>query len=379
MFTLVLTAVTAILSIYFCWRFWAAFRNLGRWNLAVAAVLVTLTFGRYISSFLHRHGWYDLSDAVRLVGLLWLILLLWFLVIGLALNLWNVLAWLTGHVWPAARAWRLRPRTSFLVTATLVLLMAVWGWFEACQIRVRHVDVIVKHLPAGMETFRIAHLSDLHIGSPRSRQRLLAATALLRQLRPDMIVSTGDMVDRTVQNIDYQAKELRDIQPAFGKYAVLGNHEFYAGVRNSQQFHEAAGFRVLRGERVSPAEGLELVGVDDPAVLRRGGDASAVDEVPLLEFQHQSATVILLKHQPRIADAAVGAFDLQMSGHTHGGQVFPMGLLVRLVYGYWPGLHHLPKGSHLFISRGTGTWGPPLRLASRPEVVLLTLRKASTP
>ena len=114
-------------------------------------------------------------------------------------------------------------------------------------------------------------------------------------------------------------------------------------------------------------------------VIRRGWDASTVDEVPLLESPRQPATVILLKHQPRVVDAVVGDFDLQLSGHTHGGQVFPMGVLMRLVYGYWPGLHQLPEGSHLFISRGTGTWGPPLRLASRPEVVLLTLRKAPQP
>ena len=118
--------------------------------------------------------------------------------------------------------------------------------------------------------------------------------------------------------------------------------------------------------------------MDDPAVRRRGLDASGVDEVLLLNSQHQSATVILLKHQPRIADAAVGTFDIQLSGHTHGGQVFPFSLFIRLFYRYGPGLHYLAEGSQLFVSRGTGTWGPPLRLASPPEVVLLTLRKTPT-
>ncbi len=376
MFRLILTAGMAVLSAYFFWRFWRAFHNLGWWNLAVAGLLGMLACSRYISRFLGRHGWEGFSDVVRLVGIVWLVLLFWFLVVGLALNLWNVLLSLTGHVWPAVRTWVLRPRTSFLVTVALVLAAAVWAWFEASRIRVRHVDVTVEHLPADMETFRIAQLSDLHIGSPYSRQRLFAATALLRRLQPDMIVSTGDMVNGDFEAIGSLAKEFSDIQPAFGKYAIFGNHEFYAGVDDSQRFHAVAGFKVLRGERASPAEGLVLVGVDGPAPQRRSRDASGVDEVPLLNSQHRSATVILLKHQPLVADAAVGAFHLQLSGHTHGGQVFPFSLFIRLFYRYGPGLHYLAEGSQLFVSRGTGTWGPPLRLASPPEVVLLTLRKA---
>ena len=378
MFTLIMTAGMAVLSVYFFWRFWVAFRNLGWWNLAAAGLLMVLSCSRYLSRFLGRQGWEDLSDAVRLVGVTWLVLLFWFLVVGLALNLWNVLVGLTGHVWPAVRARRIRPRAGFLVTVALVLAAAVWGWFEASRIQVRHVDVTVEHLPAGMETFRIAQVSDLHIGSPYSRQRLVAAAALLRRLQPDMIVSTGDLLDADFEAIGHLAEDLGDIQPPFGKYAVFGNHDFYAGGDDSQRFHDVAGFRVLRGQRVSPADGLVLVGVDDPAVRRRGGDASGVDEVPLLSLQHPPATVILLKHQPRVADAAVGAFDLQLSGHTHGGQVFPFGFFHRLRYRYGPGRHHLAAGSQLFVSRGTGTWGPPLRLGAPPEVVLFTLRKAPT-
>jgi hypothetical protein len=339
-------------------------------------LLVMLACSRYISRILSRYGWDNFSDVIRLVGLVWMVLLFWFLAIGLVLNLWNVLMWLTGYVWPTVHTWCLRPRVSFMVTMTLVLSAAVWAWFEASCIRVRHVEVPVAHLPASKETFRIAQLSDLHIGSPYSRQRLVATIALLRQLRPDMIVSTGDLVNGDFEAIVHLAEEFSDIQPVFGKYAVFGNHEFYVGVDDSQLFHELAGFKVLRGECVSPAEGLVLVGVDDTAVRHRGRDVGGADEVPLLNFPHQSATVILLKHQPRIADGAAGAFDLQLSGHTHGGQVFPFNLIIRLFYDYGSGWHNLADGSHLFVSRGTGTWGPPLRLGSPPEVLLFTLRKA---
>jgi len=376
MFGLILTAGTAVLTVYFFWRFWAAFRGLGRWHLAVAAGLAVLACHRYISRLLAECGWEGASDAVRLVGVVWLVLLFWFLLVGAAMNLWNVAVWLAGRVRPGARRWRLPPRAAFLAGSALVLAAAVWGWFEAERIGVRHVEVTVEHLPPGMETFRIAQLSDLHVGGPRSEQHVVAAADLLRDLHPDMVVSTGDMIDADFETIGHLAEHLAAVQPPFGKYAVFGNHDFYAGGEHSERFHAAAGFEVLRGRRVSPADGLELVGVDDPAARRRDPDARGVDEVALLNPRRPSATVILLKHQPRVADAAVGSFRLQLSGHTHGGQVFPFVFLTRLVYPYGPGRHRLAEGSELFVSRGTGTWGPPLRLASPPEVVVFTLRKA---
>ena len=117
-----------------------------------------------------------------------------------------------------------------------------------------------------------------------------------------------------------------------------------------------------------------LVGVDDPAVRWRDRNAD-VSELPLLPPGETDDVVVLLKHQPTVDPAAVGRFDLQLSGHTHGGQVFPFLWFTRLFYDYGPGLHDLGDGSLLYVSRGTGTWGPPFRLAAPPEVTLVELRQ----
>ena len=265
---------------------------------------------------------------------------------------------------------RIPPRTSFLVATALVLAAAGWAWFEAGRIRVNSVIVHVDSLPAGLESLRIAQITDLHVGSARSRTWLNRTVELLGQLQPDLVVSTGDMIDGKLDWIDPLAREFLQIQPPLGKYAVLGNHDFYSGVKGSLRFHEAGGFIMLRQEVATPIKELRLVGVDGPADGRRGW-RERTDEMPLLSEESREDLVILLKHYPKVEPEALGLFDLQLSGHTHGGQVFPFGLLQA---GYRPGLHELEGGSWLFLSPGTGTWGAPLRLACPPEITLIEFR-----
>jgi hypothetical protein len=375
MFGLMMTAGVALLSMYFFWRFHAAFRPLGRWNFPVLGVLAVPATARYWGRALSRAGWEQLGDISRLVLVVWMVLLFWFLCVGLALNLWNASTWLAGRRWIGARRLRVPPRAGFLAAGVLVILAGVWGWFEARNVRVGHVVVEVDHLPEGRDSLRIAQITDVHVGSFYSRQRLGAAVRLLRQLEPDLIVSTGDLVDDDLERIGHMAKELGQLSAPLGKYAVFGNHEFYTGVQDSMRFHEISGFTVLRQEAAVPIRGLRIVGVDDPAARRRGGKGGRIDEMPILPEPTAGELVVLLKHQPAVNPEAIGRFDLQLSGHTHGGQVFPFEWLTLLLYDYSSGRHDLPGGSTFYVSRGTGTWGPPLRLGAPPEVTLVELRR----
>ena len=146
---------------------------------------------------------------------------------------------------------------------------------------------------------------------------------------------------------------------------MIGNHEVYAGLESSLHFLRSAGFTVLRGESVA-AGGIILAGVDDPSAGTDGQQSVAVHAPG-----NTDDYVVLLKHQP-VADKQI-PFDLQLSGHVHGGQIFPFGLLTRLVYGVGTGLTRLGDGRLLYVSRGTGTWGPPIRLLAEPEITLITL------
>lgn len=165
---------------------------------------------------------------------------------------------------------------------------------------------------------------------------------------------------------------LSEVQTKYGKFGVTGNHEFYAGLPQALGCSEKAGLRMLRGEALSVEGLINIAGVDDPAG-RYFGQSEAVQESDLLSSLSSDRFTLFLKHRPVISKESLGLFDLQLSGHTHKGQIFPFSLLTGLYYPVDSGLAVLAKGSHLYVSRGAGTWGPPIRFLSPPEVTVIDL------
>ena len=255
--------------------------------------------------------------------------------------------------------------STFLVLSAITAAVWLYGFMAARRIRIERVRITSDRLPAGFPGLRIVQISDLHLGILIGRQRLEYVLKRAGGLDPDMLISTGDLVDAQAHFVDGLSTLFAAFRPRYGKFAVTGNHERYAGLEHALDFHTRSGFRLLRGETVE-IRGIVLAGVDDPVV-----SAQVSDEARVLAGIPADRFVILLKHQPLIDAAA--RFDLQLSGHTHKGQIFPFGLLVRLVYPLVSGLHALPGGAHLYVSRGTGTWGPPIRIFSPPEITLIEL------
>jgi predicted MPP superfamily phosphohydrolase len=197
---------------------------------------------------------------------------------------------------------------------------------------------------------------------------------LVEDARPDLFVSTGDLVDSPYENLREYAEQFARVQAPLGKFGIPGNHEYYVGLDEARRFHRAAGFQFLRGESVDVSDRLRIACADDPTGPFVQTSAMP-DPLPGGEEANRPF-VLLLKHRPAVRDDSLGRFDLQLSGHTHGGQIFPFNLFVGMVYRYDRGFFDLPKGSQLYVSRGTGTWGPPMRLGSPPEVTLITLEPA---
>ena len=185
-----------------------------------------------------------------------------------------------------------------------------------------------------------------------------------------------DLVDAKMDDLNHLADMLAQIRPPLGKFAVLGNHELYAGVAQSKRFLEAAGFKVLRNQPYRLDGVLTIVGVDDPAGSRHKGNRAAEQkEAALLSEVDSQEFTLLLKHRPLVVPESKGRFDLQLSGHTHGGQIFPFTLITALFYTNQTGLASLDKNSLLYVSRGAGTWGPPMRLLAPPQVTLIELHQ----
>jgi predicted MPP superfamily phosphohydrolase len=237
---------------------------------------------------------------------------------------------------------------------------------------VEQVSISTPKLAAGRVT--IAQLSDLHLGIMQGERFLDRITARLRELKPDIVVATGDIIDGEGDDFAALARHFRAHTPPLGAYAVTGNHEYYAGLESSLRFLRDAGFTVLRGESAR-AGGILLVGVDD-ATAQSPAQPARLDGRALAAGNAQDY-IVLLKHQPVVDDDI--PFDLQLSGHIHGGQIFPFVYLTRLTYRVQTGLTELAGGRKLYVSRGAGTWGPPIRLFAPPEIALITISSTATP
>ena len=262
------------------------------------------------------------------------------------------------------------------LTAGTVLVLTVaiclYGYLEARNIRIERVSVETAKLPAGIDRLKIAQISDVHLGLLVSPQRLHTMVAKIASEEPDILVCTGDLVDGNIAHMDTVNGLLKQIHPPLGKYAVTGNHEFYAGLDRSLAFIRSCGFRVLRGEAVEVRNVITIVGVDDPGHGRRP------NELPVLTRAASDRFTLFLKHRPEVLVKSEDFFDLQLSGHTHRGQIFPFSLLTGLVYPMQDGLYTLRNGTKLYTSRGSGTWGPPIRFLSPPEVSIIELVRTST-
>ena len=245
----------------------------------------------------------------------------------------------------------------------------VYGYIEALNLKVEHVVVETKKLPDAVQSFRIVQISDVHLGIINRDRVLKHIMDEVRNLNPDMLVATGDLVDGSMHNLMHLADHMKSIDPPYGKFAVTGNHEYYAGLDHAIEFMEEGGFVVLRGEVRTVGGVINVAGIDD------GGRATKVDDGDTLSNISNSLFTLYLKHRPQISKQTIGLFDLQLSGHTHNGQIWPFNILVKLAFDKIEGLYQLENGSKLYVSRGTGTWGPPIRVLSPPEITLLTLTR----
>ena len=265
-------------------------------------------------------------------------------------------------------------KPSLLITGLMVAGIIFYGVFEAENIEVEKILFKTQKLPPQIHNLRIVQISDIHFSNINSVRLAKKITDQIKALNPHILVSTGDFIDRGLKEKGKVAALFRSIKAPYGKYATTGNHEFYGGITESVEFIEKAGFRMLRNKGVTVGDMVTIAGVDDPAAKRYGLDTSVSEEEILKRFSRKKLT-ILLKHQPRINKKSVGAFDLQLSGHTHNGQIFPFTLITLIFFPYKTGLFMLGKDSHLYVSRGTGTWGPPVRFLSPPEVTLIEFQR----
>jgi len=248
---------------------------------------------------------------------------------------------------------------------------------------VSEVPIRLERLPPALSGLTVAQVSDLHVGPTIGERDVRRIVDQVNALRPDLVAITGDLVDDSVAEVGRAVSHLGRLRARHGIYFVTGNHEYYVnGGRGTAEWLaelRRLGVRVLRNERVAVGDAgasLDLAGVDDWSAP--GGDFSS-NLGRALAGRDPDRSLVLLAHQPRVssvAEAVRAGVELQVSGHTHGGQIAPWNLVVATVFPYVKGLYpHDEEGrrGQVFVSRGTGYWGPPLRLGAPPEIARLVL------
>jgi predicted MPP superfamily phosphohydrolase len=266
-----------------------------------------------------------------------------------------------------------------VVCAAALATAAAGAWSALRTPAVKRVELAIEGWPRALAGYRIVQISDIHVGSLIRRSFVKRLVARCNALQPDVLAITGDLVDGSVRHYGAELAPFAELRARDGVYFVTGNHDHYSGAEPWVQRVQELGIDVLRNRRValgSDGARIELAGVDDVSSRRldaRGG----YDLRAALDGWDRSTPLVLLSHHPStFDDARARGVHLQLSGHTHGGQLWPFSWMVRLQTRYVAGVYR-SGGSQLYVSRGTGFWGPPMRVLAPAEITELVLSDAS--
>jgi predicted MPP superfamily phosphohydrolase len=345
----------------------------GPWpGLAIGAFMLFMVFSIFFVRTLEQRDYETAARTLAYISYFWMAALFLFFCASLVFDLVGLFTRGAGWLSRAdVSSFLISARTSFFLSLGFSLVLCTYGYFEARNIRTEHVRIETAKLPAGTDHLTIVQVSDVHLGLIIRHDRLEKMLEVVRAAKPDIFISSGDLVDAQINHLTGLAELLRGVKTKYGSYAITGNHEYYAGLAKALAFTKQAGFTVLENEArtVGP---ITIAGVDDRTAVQMGLE-KPLSEKEFLEKLPQNRFILFLKHQPRIDESTVGRFDLQLSGHTHKGQIFPFTLLTLLTFPLNAGTYDLGKGSLLHVSRGTGTWGPPIRVLAPPEVTVVEL------
>jgi predicted MPP superfamily phosphohydrolase len=321
-----------------------------------------------ISVFCRAHLALQLNVVINNFSVTWIVACLYFMLIMLLTGLINILNKYLHFLPFNPNQIEIKRIIIFSIIA-IVALLILWGQYNFKNIKIEKLDININK-KANVETLKIVVASDLHLGYSVNKNHLIKIVDLINSLKPDIILLAGDIIDSNSKPVREQnmRNEFLQLQAPLGVYGIIGNHECYGDMTNSVNYLKSAEIIMLQDSLVLLDNDIYIVGRNDRTIKNR----KKLNE--LLQNIDKQKPVILLDHQPfNLNQAQENGVDLQLSGHTHGGQIFPFTLITQAVYEKQHG--YLQKNdTHYYITSGAGGWGPKMRIGSQSEIVEITLR-----
>ncbi|NLB18457.1 MAG: metallophosphoesterase [Syntrophomonadaceae bacterium] len=368
--TFIIVAIFGALNFYIGLRGWQAFNS---WLPPNAALIYWPVFSLVAFSYpLGRFGSElfpgTLGVKLQILGSYWLGLMYYLIIILVIIDLIRFLDKFFGFVPQAVKT----PELLGLAVVVLVVGILIYGSWNAHNPQIVTYDLEINKSAGIIEDMKVVMVSDIHLGTIVHNSRLSSMVDTVNSLEPDLVLLPGDIIDENI-NLFIEQKmsaTLLRLAPRFGTYAVLGNHEYIGGhVETTIKHLQEANIIVLRDDKVHIADSFYIVGRDEQ-MRRQFDQVSRLNMASLLEDVDQTKPIIIMSHQPvDLAEAEAQGADLQVSGHTHLGQLFPNQLITRKLFEIDHG--YLEKDTlQVIVSSGFGTWGPPIRIGNTPEIVL---------
>uniref|UniRef100_A0A7V5XG80 Metallophosphoesterase n=1 Tax=Thermodesulfobacterium geofontis TaxID=1295609 RepID=A0A7V5XG80_9BACT len=330
-------------------------------------VMIILISSPIFLRYADKYASSQVSYLVALFVLFWMGTLIYLVFFSL---LWDTFKWFAKKIFN----YQVSKNREFFFLFFLSLVFSGYSYFETKNLEVIRIEFKTCKLPEGIDKIKILQISDLHLGPLMGIDKINLVKEVWEREKPDLVVSTGDLVDGNMGKKNEFAEKLKELKAPLGKYAILGNHEYYRGWEQAVDFTQKAGFKILRNEFINVENILYIVGIDDKTCKYFNACGANFDEVTLLNKIPKDRFILLLKHQPEVKKETIGFFDLMLSGHTHGGLYKFLGAyFMRKVYEIDRGFKYLEKGSYLFVSKGVGTGGPPMRFLTPPDVAIIEL------
>ena len=371
----------SLINFYVFLRGWQAIPTDSHLRVPYAAVFWTIALSFIAGRFLERIAFTPFSTAVVWIGSFWFAAFAYFTLAALLIDMMRLINYVAPF-FPSFVTENIARTKAVLALSvfSVVVLAIVIGYFNARSPRVKILQVHIPKQVDSVKTLDVAVASDIHLGTIIGRERLNDIVEKINNLHADLVLFPGDIVDEDLAPVVNQnlGETLRTIKAKYGVYAITGNHEYIGGVEEACKYLMDHGIRVLRDETINVNGSIVLVGREDRSISQFSGKKRK----PLAELMtgvDKRYPIILMDHQPfGLHEAVEQGVDLQLSGHTHHGQLWPFNAITNAIYELSWGYKKMDQ-THFYVSSGVGTWGPPVRLGNTPEIIHLKLTFGQVP